>query len=307
MNLYTSLQTITPKQNRAVALGFFDGVHLGHQVVIGRAVDYATQNGLGAAVFTFRLADNAKMKQGRICKREQKREILQALGVQACLEPAFEEFCRLSPEEFVQDVLHDMLGATAVFCGDNFAFGKQASGNIETLKTLCEPLNISVNIVSMAQYEGNLISSSRIRRALAAGNIPAANAMLGRPYCIDFPVVHGKGLGHTLGFPTINQIYPEGFAQPKQGIYITRVKIGEEWHPAATGFGTRPTVDDSGLNPTCETFIPNFAGDLYETAPKLEFHQFLAPTQKFETLQALADCVQNAAAKATAYFADENG
>lgn len=305
MQLYTQLAKIEAGAGSAVALGFFDGVHLGHQAVICAAAAYGKQHGLAPAVFTFRLPLGSGMKQGRICTEENKHQLVEQLGVQCYLEPAFEEFCSLSPDEFVQDVLHGMLSARAVFCGQDFSFGKKAAGNIETLKNLCAPLGIKVHIVPMAEYEGDTISSSRIRAALKAGDIPAANAMLGRPYCIAFPVVHGKGLGRTLGFPTINQIYPEGFVAPKHGIYITRVLLNGRWHAGATGFGTRPTVNESGQNPTCETFISNYAGELYETSPQLEFYKHIAPVQKFETLEELAACVQGAAAQAVRYFAQQ--
>ena len=191
-----------------------------------------------------------------------------------------------------------------MFCGDNFTFGKKAAGNVDMLRELCAPLGIRVQVVPMTQYQGALVSSTRIRAALAEGDIPAVNAMLGRPYRIDFAVRHGKGLGRTLGFPTINQIYPEGFAQPKYGIYITRVKVNGEWYVGATGFGTRPTVNNTGEGATCETFIPDFSGQLYGEEPELEFYEYIAPSRKFDTLEELTACVNGAAAKAKAYFAE---
>ena len=219
------------------------------------------------------------------------------------MEPPFEDVCGFSPEEFVEKILHRGFKARAVFCGDNFTFGKKAAGNVEMLRELCAPLGIRVQVVPMATYEGQLVSSTRIRAALAGGDIPAVNAMLGRPYRIDFAVRHGKGLGRTLGFPTINQIYPTGFAEPKYGIYITRVKVNGQWYAGATGFGTRPTVNTTGEGATCETFIPDFSGQLYGEEPELEFYEYIAPSRKFDTLEELTACVNDAAAKAKAYFA----
>ena len=173
----------------------------------------------------------------------------------------------------------------------------------ELLVTDALARGIRVVQVEMAQWQGKSVSSTRIRAALEAGDIAAANTMLGRPYRIDFPVRRGRGLGHTLGFPTINQVFPEGFIQPRFGIYITRVQINGAWYAGATGLGTRPTVNNSGQNPTCETFIPGFTGDLYGAQPVLEFYEYLAPSRKFDTLEELTACVQDAAAKAAAYFA----
>lgn len=297
------VQSLDCPQGSAVALGFFDGVHIGHQSVIKAAVDCARAEGLAAGVFTFRLPLSHQLKGGRLETEADKHRVMADLGVQVYLEPPFEEVCGQSPEEFVDQILVGAFRAKAVFCGDNFTFGKKAAGNVETLRTLCGQRGIRVVQVEMAQWQGKSVSSTRIRAALEAGDITAANTMLGRPYRIDFPVRRGQGLGHTLGFPTINQVFPEGFIQPRFGIYITRVQIGGTWYAGATGLGTRPTVNSSGQNPTCETFIPGFTGDLYGAQPVLEFYEYLAPSRKFDTLEELTACVQDAAAKAAAYFA----
>ncbi|MDY4166357.1 MAG: riboflavin biosynthesis protein RibF [Fournierella sp.] len=294
---------LTVSRGCSVALGFFDGVHLGHQAVIRAAALDAAENGRSAAVFTFQLPLSSTMKGGRLQSETEKHQVMEGLGVEYYMEPPFEAFCGQSPEEFVERILHRGFKARAVFCGDNFTFGKKAAGNVETLRQLCEPLGIRVQVVPMATYQGQLVSSTRIRAALAEGDIPAVNAMLGRPYRIDFAVRHGKGLGRTLGFPTINQIYPEGFAAPKYGIYITRVKVNGQWYAGATGFGTRPTVNTTGEGATCETFIPDFSGQLYGEEPELEFYEYIAPSRKFDTLEELTACVNGAAAKAKEYFA----
>lgn len=294
---------LTASRGSSVALGFFDGVHLGHQAVIRAAAEDAAQNGCSTAVFTFQLPLNSTMKGGRLQSEAEKHRVMAQLGVEHYMEPPFEDVCGLSPEEFVEKILHRGFRARAVFCGNNFTFGKKASGNVERLRELCSPLGIRVQVVPMATYEGQLVSSTRIRAALAEGDIPAVNAMLGRPYRIEFAVRHGKGLGRTLGFPTINQIYPEGFAAPKYGIYITRVKVNGQWYAGATGFGTRPTVNTTGEGATCETFIPDFSGQLYGEEPELEFYQYIAPSRKFDTLEELTACVNDAAVKAKAYFA----
>lgn len=285
-----------------MALGFFDGIHMGHQAVIRAAVEDAKKNNRASAVFTFSLPLNSTIKGGRLLSEQQKHRFMEYLGVEHYMEPAFEAFCEYSPEAFVQDILHGMCRAKAVFCGENFTFGKKAAGNIQRLRELCQPLGIQVNIVPMATYQKELISSTRIRATLEAGDVDAVNAMLGRPYTIDFPVQHGEGLGHTLGFPTINQIYPDGFAQPKYGIYITRICIAGTWYIGATGFGNRPTVSD-GQVATCETFILDFEGQLYGESLQLEFYKYIAPTRKFENLQQLKDCISNAAQQSRDYFA----
>ena len=207
----------------------------------------------------------------------------------------------MTPEQFVRGLVTDCR-ARALFCGENFTFGAKAAGDPGLLRQLCAPLGVEVYVQSMAQFEGKPVSSSRIRSALEGGDIPAANAMLGAPYAIRFPVQHGAGLGRTLGVPTINQIYPAGYQLPRYGIYITRTTIGGASYPSATGLGSRPTVNDDPAKVTCETFIPGFSGDLYGADPVVEFFAYLSPSKKFDTLDQLRDCIQNAARRAQEYF-----
>ncbi len=158
-------------------------------------------------------------------------------------------------------------------------------------------------MVPMAQFEEKPVSSTRIRTALEGGDIPAANAMLGMPYAIRFAVQHGAGLGHTLGVPTINQLYPRGLpAAPQRHLYHPHLDR-RVWYPSATGLGSRPTVNDDATKVTCETFIPGFSGDLYGTDPVVEFHAYLSPSKKFDTLDELRACINNAAQRAQEYFA----
>lgn len=221
-----------PLQGSAVAMGFFDGVHKGHQAVIQTAVEAARRQGLAPALFTFRLPPESRIKGPRLLPTEEKHR-------------------RVAP---------------------------------------------------MQMFEGRPVSSTRIRYALLHGDVPAANAMLGAPYQIDFPVQRGKGLGHTLGFPTLNQVYPAGFQTPEEGVYITRTLVDGTWYPSATGFGRRPTVSEEGAAATCETFIPGFDGQLYGQRPVVEFYAFLEPSRKFAHLDDLTACVMNAAEKARQYF-----
>ena len=160
----------------------------------------------------------------------------------------------------------------------------------------------------MAQYNGQTVSSTRIRAALEEGRLADANAMLGEPYAIDWPVVHGKGIGGgLLGTPTLNQNYPTAALQPCAGVYLTRIFLDGQWRPAATGIGKRPTVDSSAdAAVTCETFVPDYAGDIYGRQPVLEFHKYYCPVRKFNSLEELAALIHRAADESKAYFAGEN-
>lgn len=304
MQIYPHIQPLSPAPQHgcALAMGYFDGLHVGHRAVVQAAVDWAAQHGAEPALFTFALPRVNSLKGRRLMSTDDKHAAAAALGVRHYVVPDFDAIKGQSPEEFVDQMI-DTLGARALFCGDNFTFGARAAGNVELLRRLCAPRGVEVVVVPMAQYQGGAVSSTRIRMALEAGDIPAANAMLGQPYAIHFPVQHGKGLGHRLGVPTINQVYPEGFQMPKQGIYITRVLLDGQWHPAATGLSSRPTVNDDAALITCETFIPDYAGDLYGTEPRLEFYRYLSPIQKFDTLAELKACIEDAARQAQDFFA----
>lgn len=287
----------------AVAMGYFDGIHIGHRAVIDSAVDWAKAHGASPVLFTFTLPTESKMKGRRLISTEDKHALIEGLGAEHYLCPDFEDIKRLSPEQFVLDIVQHC-HARALFCGENFTFGARAAGTPALLRELCKPLGVEVVVLPMAQFEGKLVSSTRIRTALEGGDIPAANAMLGAPYSIHFAVRHGKGLGHTLGVPTINQIYPQGFQLPRYGIYITRTKINGAWYPSATGLGTRPTVNTDETDVTCETFIPGYSGDLYGADPVVEFHAYLSPSKRFDTLDELRECISHAAARAQEYFSE---
>lgn len=305
MQIFHTMTRLPAPGGSAVALGYFDGVHCGHRQVLGSAVVYGRAHGLTPAAFTFELPGNQTLKGGRILSPAQKHARVQSLGVELYLEPPFETFRDLSPEDFVQRILVDCFDARAVFCGENFTFGARAAGNVEMLRALCEPRGIRVEIVRMAQYGAQAVSSTRIRAALEEGRLDDANAMLGAPYAIDWKVTHGKGLGSSrLGTPTVNQNYPADALQPCTGVYLTRIRVEDRWWPAATGIGRRPTVDDSAnAAVTCETYVPDFSGDLYGQNPVLEFHRYLCPIRKFRTLQELSELIHSAAKESKAYFA----
>ena len=174
----------------AVAMGFFDGIHIGHRAVINGAVQWAREHGAAPAVFTFRLPADNKMKGKRLLSTEDKHALIESLGVEYYLCPDFEEIRAMTPEQFVYGIVQDC-HARALFCGENFTFGAKAAGDPDLLRRLCAPLGVEVVVVPMAQFEEKPVSSTRIRTALEGGDIPAANAMLGMPYAIRFAVQHG--------------------------------------------------------------------------------------------------------------------
>ncbi len=303
MQIFQHMETLPqgPENGCAVALGYFDGLHVGHRAVIGAAIKWAGTHGAAPAVFTFSLPRDNTLKGSRLLATEEKHKAAEAMGVQYYVAPHFAEFKDESPEDFIRDLIGKM-HARALCCGDNFTFGAKAAGDVALMKTLCAQRGVEVIVVPTATYEGKPVSSTRIRSALSGGDIPAVNAVLGQPYAVRFPVQHGAGLGRTLGFPTINQVFPAGYQLPRFGVYITRTYIGGKWYPSATGLGTRPTVNDDAAKVTCETFIADFEGDLYGETPYVEFYAYLAPSRKFAALEQLKACIEDAAQQAKSYF-----
>ncbi|MEG1782659.1 MAG: riboflavin biosynthesis protein RibF [Oscillospiraceae bacterium] len=287
-------------ENTAVALGYFDGVHVAHQYLINMMGDYAVKNNLKKAVFTFTKSIKLGHKGKDILSLPQKLLCMRELGIDLFYSPDFSDFSQLTPEEFVLDVLINSMGAKAVFCGENFFFGKNRSGDVSVLQRLCSEYGIAFIKAPTLNQDGEVVSSSAIRLALENGNIEKANKMLGRPYSIDFCVVHGKKLGRTIGTPTINQIYPANMCYPKEGVYLSCTTVDEKKYPSATGFGTRPTVNGVGL--TSETYIKGFDGDLYYRNIKVEFFAYLFAPQKFDDLSQLSAMILLSADKAEEYL-----
>ena len=301
---YDTLEKLKTASGVCVALGYFDGVHVGHRLVLAHAVERACALGCGSAVFTFSPPEGRAVKGKAILTPGEKLRRIAALGIGHYICPPFEAFCALSPEEFVRDVLIERLGARAVFCGENFTFGRGRAGDAETLRRLCARHGVAMESLPLTERDGAPGSSSRIRACLTEGDVETANALLGEAYGIDLPVRHGKRLGTALGFPTINQVSPDGMLLPRQGVYVTRVLLNGRWLPGATGLGTRPSVESGGAGVTCETFIPDFSGDIYGDTVRVRFCRFLWPTQKFGSLEELAAMVRRAADASRAWDKD---
>lgn len=310
MKIAFSLAECQPQKDTAVALGFFDGVHLGHVEVIRTAVSYK-QASLAPCVFTFtagRTAPAGKKGSNRLISEHEKYALLKELGVQYVAAPDFSEFMELSPEGFVRDILVSVLRAKAVCCGENFHFGKNAAGDIHELARLCELYHIELRVCPAVMLRGEVVSSTRIRECIRRGDVQAAALLLGRPYSLTAHVVQGRRLGRRLRFPTINQHFPEDFELPRFGVYASFVWAEGRWHAAVTSVGVKPTVGSD--RPLAETHIFDYDADLYDRTVRVALLQFLRAEQKFDTIEALraqiARDVQTARAACKALGAPES-
>lgn len=287
MKRYEQLTAVLPDQERAVALGLFDGLHLGHQAVIRAALSHK-QEGLSPAVFTYRIQGSIPSQKRRfrwICSEEERARLLEQMGVEVVVQPTFEDFRDMASEDFVENFLLGQMRAKVICCGEDFRFGKGAAGTVETLRRLCEPRGVRLELIPPVELEGERISSTRIRDAIEAGDMPLTQRLLGRPYSISSLVESGNHLGRTLSFPTINQPYPQGFAVPRYGVYLSAALVGGQLYPAISNVGVKPTV--GGHLPLAETNILGFSGDLYGTRVLVCLCRFLRPEQRFGGLEEL--------------------
>lgn len=275
-----------PAVPRAVALGVFDGVHIGHRAVISALCGIRfPENGpfLRACVLSL---TNVPKTGVRLTDEQEERQLCGTLGVDEWLALPFERVRDLSPAAFVEDILHRTLHAKVVCCGYNYRFGNQGCGDAALLEALCEPLGIRVMVIPAVSVEGQAVSATRIRAALEQGDPAAAGRLLGRPFTVRQPVAHGNRLGHTLGFPTINQPFTEGCVVPRFGVYASLVVIDGRQHFAVTNVGIHPTV--GGIShPQAETWIEGFDGELYGRSVAVQLIRFLREERRFDSLDEL--------------------
>lgn len=274
-----------PSEKTAAALGYFDGLHLGHVFVISCALNKLD---LAPAVFTFNCDTTLPKFQSPedIISFENKCGLLDKMGVKYLYAPDFAEVCGLSDEEFVREILVKKLNAAFACCGRNFRFGKNGCGTPKRLAELGEKYGISVKIAEDVCLDGELISSTHIRELIRNGEIEKANRLLGYELTFNLPVIHGNELGRTINFPTINQIIPETNIIPRFGAYKSYVQVNGRNYRGITNIGVRPTVEDTKKVVT-ETHIIGFDGDLYGENVAVSLVKFLREERKFADLNEL--------------------
>ena len=269
------------------ALGFFDGVHRGHRVLLQRCVELAKQLSCGTAAITFDRHPQAlflNTPPALISTVEDRKLLLAYYGMDSItVLPVVKEVMSTDWRIFLEQLLEE--GAAGFVCGDDFRFGARGEGNSEKLKQFCLERNMPCIIVPEQTVDGIRISSTYIRSQIETGDMATAVKFLGHPLILTGQVVPGKQLGRRLGIPTANLLLPAGLAVPKFGVYICRARVDGVYYPAVTNVGTRPTVAGEGI--TVEPWILDFSGDLYGRSITLEFHYFLRPEQKFTDLEAL--------------------
>lgn len=278
----------------AIALGKFDGIHLGHQMLIENLLK-EKRKGRKTLVFTFGQLPNEVLSGGihkTIYTAQEKAYYFARLGIDILLEyPFTKEFASCPPEIFVKEYLVRQLGVRSVYVGEDFHFGRGRSGNVGLLRLLGAECYFEVNAITKKTLHGKVVSSTVIRDMLES-HFHVANEMLGNPYFVYGEVVHGQHLGHTIGYPTINQRIPEQKMVPSFGVYASRVLIDGAYHTAISNLGQKPTVDgnhQAGL----ETHILDYHGDLYGKWLQTELLFFIRPEEKFDDIEELKEQIGN--------------
>ncbi len=275
-----------------VAIGAFDGIHLGHRAIICRAVADAHASGLLATVFTFDRHPAELLRPDRapdyITTPDQRVKLIENLGANFLVIAKFDAaLAALDPEDFVSAILLRRLGAKAVVVGQDFRFGKGRAGDVAFLQSRGKELGFDVTALDPVGSGDAVVSSTRIRELLGSGEIAEAEQALGHPFKLAGRVVTGRQLGRTLGFPTANLERSYRQVVPKQGIWAVRVSLEDgRVLNGACSIGVRPTVEDAGAR-TIETFILDFNEDIYNTVIELQFVEYLRTEAKFASLDAL--------------------
>ena len=293
------MNSIPKLENTAVALGYFDGLHKGHNAVIKSAFECEGQKvvlSVGRAYQKKSAVDGSRIDSALIL-HDERDEVLEQLQTDVLIMPPFEEIREMSGEQFVEEILSKRLGAKRVACGYNYAFGKDASCGAEQLRQMCAERGIECVTVPEVDIDGETVSSSAIREALGEGDTEKATRLLGRQYGYRLTVSGGQRLGRTLGAPTLNQIFPEWLILPRFGVYASVAYVGGEAMYAVTNIGVRPTVGTS--MPLSETWIPEYTGeDLYGCDIRIEPVSFIRAEQRFESIEELREAIHRDAKRA---------
>ncbi len=298
-------------QRKVIALGFFDGVHLGHGALLRRVAERARELDALPCAFTFDRSPAAALT-GRavpLLTGVGDRELLmrELYGIREVVVAPFDVMRQMDWRDFVARYLQKELGVIHVVAGHDFHFGYQGEGSPRRLAEKCAELGIGCDIIPKVEIDGITVSSTYIRTLVAAGDLAEARRFLGHPHALSGPVVHGHELGRVMGTPTANLLVPEGVIAPGFGVYAARAILPEGTYMAVTNVGVRPTVNEDKTAVTVEPWILDYHGDLYGRDIRVEFLTRLRPERKFPSVEALRDAILENARQTRDYFANAQG
>ncbi len=291
------------KNNFIYALGFFDGVHLGHQALLAACRELAVKEGSQCGVITFDAHPDALVfgsTPALLSTKADRERLLRHFGAQSVIALPFDKAMMEMPWDSFLRLLRENYAAGGFVAGSDFRFGHRGLGTARLLQEACRSWGIPCAVVDEQRVEGVRVSSTRIRALLEAGEAEKAAQFLGHPHILTGTVITGRQLGRTIGVPTANIALPEGLLVPRLGVYACLARVAGAQYPAVTNIGSRPTV--GGHHITVEPWILDFDGDLYGKELTLELHKFLRPEKKFPDLAALHAEIQENARQTRQFF-----
>ena len=308
MKIFHGTENANIQKPNVLTLGVFDGLHLGHQRIMQTVVERANKVEAHATAITFdphpRAVLHPESAPPLLQTLDQRLANFEVLGIeQAIVIPFDKEFASHPAEDFLYEIVHDRLHAKEVYLGKGFAFGKGRGGNIDLLRRMSAELGFFADEVPEVTLRGQRISSSKIRHLLAEGRTNLARRMLGRPYGVEGVIIRGNRRGHTIGFPTAN-LKPHNRVIPKFGVYATATLVDGAWRRSVTNIGVRPTFENDA-EPSIETFIFDFDGDLYGDVLRVRFLHRIRDERKFNGIEELKAQIQKDSARALNYFRQE--
>ncbi len=305
MRLFHGTDNAKIARPTVLTLGVFDGLHLGHQLIMKTIVERAQATGAVPTVLTFdphpRALLHPESAPPLLQTFDQKIEALGVLGIEQTIVIHFDQsFAQIRAEDFLRSVIAERLHAKEVYLGCGFAFGHGREGNIELLRSVSQSLGFFADEVPELRLRGRRVSSSRIRELLQQGRVNLARRMLGRPYGVEGRVVRGAERGAKLGFPTAN-LHPQNRVIPRNGVYVTAALIDGQWRRSVTNIGTRPTFGSDNES-SVESFVMNWSGDLYGDVVRVRFLHRLRAEKKFGSVDELKSQIDRDVARAQNYF-----
>lgn len=306
MRLFHGTDNAEIQRPTVLTLGVFDGLHLGHQLIMRTVAERAHALGAVPTVITFdphpRAVLHPESAPPLLQTLDQKVEGFGVLGIEQTIVVHFDrEFSQIRAEDFLHSVVKERLHAKEVYLGRGFAFGHDREGNIELLRRVSEELAFFADEVPEVRFRNQRVSSSRIRELLKDGKVNLARRLLGRPYGVEGLVERGAERGHRLGFPTAN-LHPKNRVIPRNGVYVTGALIEGQWRRSVTNVGVRPTFESTS-EPSVETFVMDWAGDLYGDVIRVRFLHRLRDERKFDSIEDLKTQIEKDVNRARSYFA----
>lgn len=304
MKIYYSLDEIKNMDATVIALGNFDGVHLGHQEIIRRTVESAGAAGLKSAVFTFSnhtstVLPNVKPVKN-ILYEEDKARIIGEMGIDYMIDiPFTEDILKMSPDRFIKEILMDRLNIREAYCGFNYSFGYKAQGTPSVLMEKGLEHGFGIHVQEPFTIDGKVVSSTWIRELISKGEMEESERLMGRRYVIAGQVIEGNRLGRTIGFPTCNLVVDETMITPPNGVYISMCTCKGKRYRSVTNVGNKPTIGEYVKN--IETHIFDFDEDVYGENIRVEFLKHTRAEKKFKDVEELKAQIEKDSIGARAY------